>query len=461
MSHHSVMERLNTRGNALFTDLYELTMLRAYFERGMAEQAVFSLFVRKLPPNRNYLVACGLGDLLDAMEAQRFTNDDIAYLSSLDMFPEPFLQWLKAFRFTGDIHAVPEGTPIFANEPILEVIAPIAEAQLIETLVLNQIGLQTILASKAARMVHAAQGRPIVDFGGRRAQGIDAAIKGARAFYVAGISATSNVLAGRIYGIPVAGTMAHSFIEAFPREMEAFRIFAEVFPETTLLVDTYDTLDGVRKVAAFARSLGSSFRVQAIRLDSGDLLGLAKGARSILDDAGLSHVKIFASGGLDENEIQRLVAAAAPIDAFGVGTQMSVAADAPALDIAYKLTEYAGTGRMKFSTGKRTLPGRKQVFREYRDGTAIRDTIARWYEALPGMPLLTPVMARGQRIEERTASLPVIRTYAIDAARRLPERLRNLAPAAPYEVTVSPALDAYERETRADIAAGMAGDLEG
>ena len=253
-------------------------------------------------------------------------------------------------------------------------------------------GFGAILRGQAAR------GRPIVDFGGRRAQGLDAAVKGARAFFVAGVSATSNVLAGKKYGIPVTGTMAHSFIEACASELEAFRRFAGVFPDTVLLVDTYNTLQGVRNVVEVAHALAPSFHVRGIRLDSGDLLRLSVEARRVLDEANLSHLKIFASGGLDEREIGRLLRAGAPIDAFGVGTDMSVSGDAPSLDIAYKLTEYAGTGRMKLSTGKRTLPGQKQVFRESRDGRAVRDVIGRFDETLPGRPLLAPVMRKGRRL---------------------------------------------------------------
>jgi nicotinate phosphoribosyltransferase len=440
------------RGGSLFTDLYELTMARAYFETGMAAEAVFSLFVRGLPEHRNYLLACGLDDLLAEIEALRFTAEDLAYLASLGRFPDPFLEWLRDFRFRGDVYAVSEGTPVFPNEPILEVVAPIAEAQVIETLVLNQIGLQTILASKAARVVHAAEGRPVVDFGGRRAQGIDAALKGARAFYIAGVAATSNVLAARTYGIPIAGTVAHSLIEAFPTELEAFRRFTDVYPQTILLVDTYDTLEGVRKVTALARSLGSAFRVEGIRLDSGDLGMLAKEARTILDSADLSHLRIFASGGLDENEISRLLEAGAPIDAFGVGTAMSVSSDAPALDIAYKLTEYAGIGRMKLSSGKRTLPGRKQVFREVRDGTMVRDTIGCASEVLPGMPLLVPVMVKGCRLEESFPALSHIRSHAAECIARLPAELRGLKRCAPYLVEISPELQAYERSIRNGLA---------
>ena len=437
---------------ALFTDFYELTMLRAYEEHGMTDRAVFSLFVRKLPPGRNFLIACGVDDVLDALESLVFAEEDIAYLSTQRAFAGPFLNRLAEFRFTGDVHAVPEGTPIFANEPILEIVAPIGEAQLIETLVLNQIGLQTILASKAARVVQAAQGRPVVDFGGRRAQGLDAAVKGVRAFFVAGVSATSNVLAAKKYGIPVTGTMAHSFIAACPSELEAFRRFAEVFPDTVLLVDTYDTLQGVRNVIELAHALAPSFHVRGIRLDSGDLLRLSVEARRMLDEAGLSLLKIFASGGLDEREIDRLLRAGAPIDAFGVGTDMSVSGDAPSLDIAYKLTEYGGTGRMKLSTGKRTLPGQKQVFREIRDGRAVRDVIGRFNEVLPGRPLLAPVMRKGRRLPHAHPTLAAIRAYARDAFRVLPDDVQALAPVEhPFEVAISPMLAEDERRLREQI----------
>ena len=317
---------------------------------------------------------------------------------------------------------MPEGTPVFANEPILEVVAPIGQCQLIETLVLNQIGFQTLIASKAARVVAAAGGRTVVDFGGRRAHGMDAAVEGARAAYVAGVAATSNVEAGQIYGIPVTGTVAHSFVQAFPSEMEAFRTFAARFPQTTLLVDTYDTLAGVEKVIALARELGPAFAVQAVRLDSGDLAALARGARALLDAAGLAQVRILASGGLDEWKIAAMVDAGVPIDGFGVGTDMSVSGDAPALDIAYKLTEYAGRGRMKLSTGKHSLPGRKQVFRTIRDGATTSDVIARHGETLEGRPLLQPVMAAGHRLVP-SPTLDTIRAHAAAECAALPAHL--------------------------------------
>ena len=436
-------------GNALFTDLYEIAMLRAYFELGMAEPAVFSLFVRRLPRCRNFLLACGLAELLKDIRAFRYDDAQLRYLSSLGPFPDDFLNWLGRFRFTGDLHAMPEGTPFFANEPIVEIVAPIAEAQVLETLILNQIGLQTILASKAVRIVAAARGRAVVDFGARRAQGLDAATKGARAFSIAGVTATSNLEAGKAYGLPVAGTMAHSFVEACASEAEGFEAYARIFPDTTMLVDTYDTLGGVTKVIA----LGQNFKVRAIRLDSGDLDALARAARRMLDEAGLAQVEIVASGGLDEASIDRLTSEGAPIDAFGVGTEMAVSSDAPALDIAYKLTEYAGRGRMKLSPGKRTLPGRKQVFRQFRNGAASGDVIARHDETLAGVPLLRPVMRGGELIEEATANLARIRAYAREAVDALPADCRALAPlAVPYPVKISAKLSGDEREVSAEIA---------
>lgn len=423
-------------------------MLEAYHALGMDQRAVFSLFVRKLPVNRNFLIACGLETLLDAIEGLRFLDEDLAYLSSLRKIRPEFLSWLRRFRFSGDIYAVPEGTPLFADEPILEVVAPIAEAQLLETLVLNQVGFQTLIASKAVRIVRAAQGRDIVDFGGRRAHGLDAAVKGARAAFVAGASATSNVQAGCEYGVPVAGTMAHSFIEAFPTEMEAFRAFSRLCPETTRLVDTYDTLDGVKAVAALAKELGASFQVQAVRLDSGDLLDLSRGARRLLDEAGLENVRIFASGGLDEWKIGQLVREGAPVDAFGVGTDMIVSSDAPAFDIAYKLAEFDGAGRMKLSAGKRNLPGRKQVYRRFDNGRAVGDTVTRSCEILAGRPLLEAAMLEGRR-SRTSPSLPEIRARTAEMIAELPASICTLEGAqSPYPVKISTDLSRYELETR-------------
>ena len=383
---------------ALFTDLYELTMLQAYFEEAMAAPAVFSLFVRRLPKQRNYLLAAGLDPLLGYLETLSFTDEDIRYLASLERFSTRFLERLRNLRFTGDVWAVPEGTPVFANEPILEIEAPLPEAQLVETLVMNQVHVHTLLASKAARVVAAADGRDVLDFGARRTHGLDAAMKAARAFHIAGVTATSNVLAGKRYGIPVAGTMAHSYIQAHGDEGEAFARFAALYPETVLLVDTYDTMAGVRKVVELARKLGDDFRIRAVRLDSGDLTALAKETRRVLDEAGLPQVRIIASGGLDEYRIAAMLEQGAPVDGFGVGSSMGVSDDAPVLDVAYKLCEYGGEGRVKLSVGKPVLPGRKQVYRQADGNGDARDVIARRDETLPGRPLLQQVMSGGRRL---------------------------------------------------------------
>jgi len=435
-------------GNAaLLTDFYQLTMLQAYWRERMEEEAVFSLFARRLPATRNYLLACGLEDVLRYLEALRFDDEALEYLSTFEQFSADFLAWLAAFRFTGHVHAVPEGTPVFANEPILEVMAPIPQAQLVETFVMNQVHLQTVLASKATRVVEAARGRAVVDFGLRRMHGTDAGMKAARAFHVAGVAATSNVLAGRVYGLHVTGTMAHSYVQAHDEEMDAFRAFARLYPDTTLLVDTYDTLEAVRKIVRLALEMGDAFRVRAIRLDSGDLAELAFGARRILDGAGLQGVEIFASGGLDEHAVDRVVRTGAPITGFGVGTGMGVSADAPSFDVAYKLTSYAGRGRLKLSPGKPILPGRKQVFRMEENGQAVGDVIARAEEDLPGRPLLAPVMMSGERLPAGRADLDQARARAREEIERLPARVRALEPAdPPYPIELSAALEGYRRE---------------
>jgi nicotinate phosphoribosyltransferase len=333
-------------------------------------------------------------------------------------FAEPFLDLLPDLRFTGDVLALPEGTLAFPNEPIVQMIAPILEAQLAETLVLNQVHFQSLAVAKAARVVEAAKGREVIDFGSRRAHGTDAALKVARATYLAGGAGTSNVLAGKLYGIPTFGTMAHSYVQAHDSEAASFEAFAAQYPETTLLVDTYDTLEGVRKVIDLSRKLDDRFGVRAVRLDSGDLGKLAEQARRMLDEAGLRHVTIFASSSLDEYEIQKLVDQGAPIDAFGVGTRLAVMEDASHLDMAYKLVEYGGKGRLKLSTSKMLHPGRKQVFRRLENGRMVGDVIGRFDESLPGEPLLQPMMRRGvismrvdleesrRRLQRELASLP-------------------------------------------------------
>lgn len=428
---------------ALFTDLYELTMLEAYFHENMQGKAVFSLFVRRLPGPRNFLLACGLDDVLDFLETLRFDDEALRYLASLDRFSGAFLRRLERFRFTGDVYAVPEGTPVFAAEPILEIAAPIAEAQLVETFVMNQVHLQTMLASKAARVVHAAAGRTVVDFGLRRIHGLDAGVKAARAFFIAGVGATSNVAAGQAFGLDLAGTQAHSYIQSHDDEYEAFRAFAALNPDTVLLVDTYDTLEGVRKVVRLARELGAGFRVRAVRLDSGDLRVLSLEARRILDEAGLTSVGIFASGNLNEYEVARLLDAGAPVDGFGVGTDMGVSRDAPSLDIAYKLVEYEGRGRVKLSPGKEVLPGRKQIYRVEEGGRAMHDLLGIWNDGQEGRPLLEQVMKDGRRVREGRVPLSEARARAQSELAALPERVRSLDPAdPPYRVAITAALAA-------------------
>jgi nicotinate phosphoribosyltransferase len=438
------------RGDAvLLTDLYQLTMLQAYWREQLHEPAVFSLYFRRLPERRSYALACGLDAALARLEALHFPERALAYLDTLGLFAADFLDWLRSFRFSGDVEALPEGTPVFPDEPLLEVTAPLGEAQLAETVVMNQLHLQTVLATKASRVVAAAAGRQVVDFGMRRMHGADAALQGARAFYVGGVHATSDLLAGQVHGIPVAGTMAHSYVQAHDSEAQAFRAFADLYPETVLLVDTYDTLEGVRRVIELARELGDAFRVSGVRLDSGDLGELARRARALLDEAGLTGLRIFASGNLDEYRIAELVRAGAPIDAFGVGTRMGVSADAPSLDLAYKLTRYGESGRLKTAPGKGIVPGPKQVFRLEEDGADARDVVARRDESLPGRPLLVPAMRAGKRVGAGCEALEDARERAARELARLPARLRALEPAhPPYPVSLSPALRDYERAVR-------------
>ncbi len=423
---------------ALLTDLYELTMAAAYFRRRMFAPATFSLFIREYPPHRGYLVSAGLEDVLDYLERFRYSQTDLEYLESLDLFSRDFLGYLKGVRFTGEVHAMEEGRLFFRDEPILEVTAPIIEAQVVETFVLNAVNLQTTVATKAARCVHEARGRRLVDFSLRRTHGSEAGLKVARASFLAGFDGTSNVLAGKHYGIPVAGTMAHSFVTSFEDETEAFRAFAEAFPgNTVLLIDTYDTVAGAHKAATVGQEMakrGESLR--GVRLDSGDMAALSREVRTILREAGLGDASIFASGGFDELKIARAVAAGAEIDAFGVGTKMGVSADAPYTDIAYKLVQYDGRPVLKLSTGKKTLAGEKQVFRSAVDGELRGDIIALRGESLPGEALLRPVMGGGRRTGPREALTSVRERFREEFA-RLPAPHKDLREPAEFPVRLS------------------------
>lgn len=428
-------------GGALRTDLYELNMAVSYLRRGMTQPATFSLFVRSLPPGWGFLVACGLEACLDHLEDISFTDEELAWLGETQGYGDRDLERLGALRFTGDAVAIPEGSLVYPDEPLLEITAPLPEAQLVETILLNQITYQTAIASKAARCVLADPGARIVDFAFRRVHGVEAGTAVARATAIAGFAATSNVEAARALGLPATGTMAHSYIEAFPSEEDAFRAFAEDLPErVVLLVDTYDTLRGVQKAIEVARS-GAA--VTAIRLDSGDLGELARAARGMLDEAGLGEVQIYASGGLDEHRIAAL--ADTPIDAYGVGSRVGVAADAPYLDSVYKLVDEGGRPVAKLSTAKATLPGRKQVWRgPGGDMLGLRDEEG----PADAEPLLQPAMTSGARLNRE--GWREARERCAAALEALPAEARALD-AAPPPVARSEALERLTRDVRETI----------
>ena len=427
------------RESALLTDLYQLNMMQAYLDHGKTGTAVFEFFMRKLAPQRRFFLAAGLEQALDFLETLRFSENELEWLAKSGRFRPNLLDYLANFRFSGDVHAMPEGTAFFANEPILRVTAPLPEAQLVETRLINILHFQTLVASKAARHVMLAQGKLLVDFGLRRAHGAEAGLLAARAAYIAGYGGTATVLAGELFGIPLYGTMAHSFIEAFDGEAAAFEAFARSRPENlTILIDTYDTEAAAKKVAALAKRLAAEgISVRSVRIDSGDLVALSKAVRRILDGAGLPGIAIFASGGLDDSELIAFRDSAAPIDGFGVGTSLTTSYDRPALDCAYKLQEYDGVPRRKRSPGKETWPGRKQVWRRYGpDGRMAGDVLSLDGDRQDGEPLLGCVMKAGRRTAPSPA-LPEIGARAAKNLGRLPDVLRRLDPEAVYPVTVA------------------------
>ena len=393
--------------DALFADLYQLTMAQAYLQSGQMGDATFSLYFRTFPANRGYYVFAGLESALDYLRGLSFTEADVAALERLGLFDHATLDYLRGFRFTGSVRAMREGEIFFPSEPVLEVSGNVVECQIAETFLLNRVNLESMLATKAARVVDAAKGRQVFDFAARRTHGTDAALKFARASYIAGFDGTSNVRAAAELGIPAVGTMAHSFITSFDSEIEAFRAYARSFPQSSVfLVDTYDTLDGVRNAITVAREMAErGDALRAIRLDSGDMNALSRQSRALLDGAGLRGVRILASGGLDEYSIEELVSSGAPIDGFGVGTRVGTSGDAPYTDFVYKMVEYDGKPVMKLSEGKASLPGAKQVYRSYHDGGVMRgDVICLRDEGGPdgSEGLLSPVMRDG----ELTAPLP-------------------------------------------------------
>lgn len=413
---------------ALLTDLYELTMAASYDAHDMNESATFDLFVRKLPEKRRFLVSCGLEQALDYLETVHFDEESISYLASLGAFSDDFLSRLERFRFSGDVWAIPEGEIVFAKEPLLRVTAPIIEAQIVETFLLNCITYQTMVASKAARVAIAARDRRFVDFSPRRDHGADAALKAARASYIGGAAGSSNVLAGKSYGIPISGTMAHSYVMAFEEEIDAFRAYVKDFPDrAVLLIDTFDVEEGARRAAEVFKELDRrGNRDRGVRIDSGDLALLAHSVRKILDEAGLEEVKIMFSGDLDEYRIKDFLDDDVPVDAFGVGTQLGTSGDAPSLGSVYKLVADSGGFKIKLSTGKATLPGCKQVYRFESDGVYDHDLIAAESEAVQGgRPLLKKVMVDGARID-RPENLDTLRGRCARGLAHLPTSLRSL-----------------------------------
>jgi nicotinate phosphoribosyltransferase len=430
----------------LLTDLYQLTMAQSYFREQRTESATFSLFVRSYPPNRSYFVSAGLLDVLEYLENFAFDGPALDYLASQKLFSDDFLHYLADLRFTGNIWAIPEGRLFFIDEPIIEITAPIIQAQIIETFIINQIHLQSLIATKASRCVHAARGRSVVDFALRRTHGTDAGMKVARASYLAGCSGTSNVLAGSRYGIPIVGTMAHSFVMSFDREIDAFRAYAASFPDNAiLLIDTYDTIAGAANATQVAREMAArGKKLIGVRIDSGDLAAQAREVRQILDEAGFADCKIIGSGGLDEYDLADL--AQAPFDSYGVGTKMGISADAPWTDISYKLVDYQARPVLKLSTGKVSWPGKKQVFR-CRDskGELERDLIGRRDEKLPGESLLEEVMRNGRR-NKTYPSLTEIRSRFEAEFASLQENVKVIRDPSRYPVEFSPGLRALREE---------------
>jgi nicotinate phosphoribosyltransferase len=430
---------------SMLTDLYEFTMSETYLKCGMKDLiATFEVFIRRLPRNYSYFIAMGIEDSIDSILNLHFSREDLEYLSKLG-FSSDFLKYLRDIKFEGEIRGVREGTIIFPNEPILQITAPIIQAQLIESFILNTINLHTTLATKASRVIYAAKGKPVVEFGLRRSQGRDASLAAAKCSYAAGAIGTSNVLAGKLYNIPVFGTMAHSFIEAFEDEEKAFKAFATTFPsKTTILVDTFNTIEGTKKAIKIAKELEKAgYKLVGIRIDSGDLLELSKICRRMLDDANLNYVKIMLSGDLDEYKIQELLEGGAQVDIFGVGTRMSTSSDAPYVDVVYKLVEIEREGRkrpiVKLSPGKITLPYRKQVYRVMENGMFKYDIIAKEDEAFEGTPLLSTIVKNGKGVREREG-LEDTRKYVKEQMEKLPEEIKRIINPSNYEVKISDAI---------------------
>jgi nicotinate phosphoribosyltransferase len=438
--------------SALNTDLYQLTMAAGYFAAGkMDELATFEITIRRLPENRNFLLAAGLQQAVEYLRNLQFKPEEVEYLRTLPQLakaPEEFFDFVLNLRFTGELSAAPEGTAIFANEPLAIVRAPLLEAQIVETYLLTTFAFQTLIASKAARCVSAAQGRPVVEFGSRRAHGPEAGILAGRAAYLAGCLGTSNAEAGRRFGIPVFGTAAHAWTMAFPSEEESFRALQELLGENTVfLVDTYDTVEGTQLAAKIGKPMWG------VRIDSGDLVALARKVRRILDDAGLSDVKIFATNDLNEFKVAEMLAAGAPIDAFGIGTQLATSFDAPALSAVYKMVELRRGAEIyytaKFSDEKKTLPGAKQIYR-FPDHDIVALSSECRTDFMGAEPLLRPVIYGGELVEP-LPTLAEARSTAAGAIAALPAPLRSLDVVDPYRVEVSERLTDLARAIRSGV----------
>ncbi len=443
---------------AMLTDLYELTMAASYFEHKIAAPATFSLFIRKYPPDRGYFVSAGLEYVMDFLESFGFDQEDLDYLDSKNLFSHDFLDYLSRLRFTGDVHAIPEGRIFFKDEPILELTAPIIQGQLVETFIINAINFGVIIATKASRCIQAARGKILVDFSLRRTHGADAGIQAARACYIAGFASTSNVLAGKLYGIPISGTMAHSYILSFDEEIEAFRAYFKSFPENTvLLIDTYDTIEGARKAAQVAKEMAAQgCKLRGVRLDSGDMAELSQKVRKIFNDEGLNDVVIFASGGFDEFRIAESLKRGAQIDAFGVGTRIGVSADAPYTNMAYKLVEYDNMPVLKLSSGKINIPSSKQIFRTYLGGQFKKDIIGLRNENLEGEKILTKVMENGKRLGP-AEPLRDIRQRFRNEFNSLYESIKAICNPKPYPVELSPKLKNLQEQVIRKIKDKMSG----
>ncbi|MGC8868510.1 MAG: nicotinate phosphoribosyltransferase [Sulfurihydrogenibium sp.] len=426
------MRFTDCRNLLLFTDLYELTMAQVYFEKKMDKTAVFNFFIR--PNNkRNYFLFAGLDLLIDYLLNLKFTEDNIEFLRSTRKFKEEFLNYLRNFKFTGNLYSVDEGEIVFANEPIIQVEAPIIQAQIIETFLMNTIQISILVATKALRCYSVAPDKMLIDFGIRRAHGTDAGMIAARSSYIGGFVGTSNVLAGKEFGIPIYGTMAHSFVMAHDTEEKAFENFASVYPENTIfLIDTYDTLEGVKNAIKVAKKKG--IRIKGVRIDSGDLLILSREVRRILDINGFRDSIILASGGINEYKIKELVDKKAPIDAFGVGTELVTSADTPYLDCAYKLVEYDGKPKMKLSSKKVTVPYKKQFYRIFRNGKILKDIVSHFDEIVEDGVKMLKLYIKDGEVVRRSPPLQEIREKTLINFKTLPDTFKSIT----QHMTLSP-----------------------